>query len=268
MEDKKQHRQFFTDPKYRGDIETCARYEISHQKEQAAKPTKHFDPEDNQKKWYHPAIDRADIVALAVKAELNGRSGVDLDFDDPELSHEIIDTMAEIVRQGMGTHFYEGISTIELPAKEREWPESQPFTENPDGGFYTMGQVRKQLFDKLIDKALHHGQEPGNYTPTERCLRTVRSVIDVIDGGEGNRPGGEGLPLMQFILSPHPSFDESREEKNLPRYDNSIPLDEGLLPPSDYQTGMVKAFDRHFDNRFESNIKERSLRAARELFGG
>jgi hypothetical protein len=264
-DEEQQPRLWDTDEEYRGQVIEGARWKLDQVKLKrlAAEP------------YYYgnlPLVGQAEVIAAACLSDLRGRGGVGNELDsymgDQEIEEEIIDTMAEIVRQGMGTHIYEGISTIELPAKEREWPESQPFTENPDGGFYTMGQVRKQLFDKLIDKALHHGQEPGNYTPTERCLRTVRSVIDVIDGGEGNRPDGEGLPLMQFMLSPHPSFDEAREEKNLPRYDNSMPLDEGLLPPSDYQTGMVKAFDRHFDNRFETNIKERSLRAARELFGG
>jgi hypothetical protein len=269
MEDKKQYRRFFTDTKYQESIEKTAQWELARQKEDAAKPVKNFDPDDSQKEWYHPAVDRADVVALAIKSELNGRSGVDLDFDDPELGQEVSDTIAEIVRQGMASEVYERPAIEHTPPfvyHDEKWPYFDDNEIRSSGETYTPHEVRQQLFDRMLDKAIFHGTH-GDFTPVERCVQTVRSVIDVINGGDGNRPDGKGLPLFQLMISPHPEYLEERARQGLPDYDNSVPVDYGL-PSPEYQTGLTRAFEDHFDTRFAGAIKDRSIRAAKDLFGG
>jgi hypothetical protein len=263
MADKEQHRRFFTDEDYRNGIRKSATQLIESSIAVADQQEKFIKNGVMSEEDYHPPIDMADTVAYAILSDLNDRSGVDLDFD-PEINHEIADTVAEIVRQGMkpNNNIYERVTVLENPA----YPQLNNRVLKATDGYVQPPQVREFLFDALIDKAIHHGQEPGDFTPVERCIRTVRSVINILDGAEGNRPDGEGLPLIQMELSPHPDYLRGLNRiHDIIDFGDNL-LDYGVLGPNDYQGGMTRLFDHHFDQRFEQQIQSRQARAARDLF--
>jgi len=261
MEDKKQSRRYFTDKNYRHQIQEAAYADVERSKifmgEDLDKGTEH----------YHPIVDQADLAAEAVLSQLSDRSGIQLDFD-PETNHEIADTLAEIIRHSMAAQVYERPPLDYTPFvyHDEKWPFFDDNEIRSEGGTYTPHEVRQQLFNRMIDKAMTCGQEEGNYTPTERCMRTVHGVIGLIDGKGGNRSDGKGLPVMQLMICPSPEYSEERARKGLPLYDNSVPLDCGL-PAPDYETGLTRAFEDHYTSRFETSIRARQLRAAKDLFG-
>jgi hypothetical protein len=266
MTNKRAARQFFTDEDYRKAIRKTAIRDIEQSIKLADDEERRAKNGTVQEEYYHPPVDMADVAANAIINNLDDRGGVNLDFD-PEINREIADTVAEIVRQATApdNNIYERTPTIDLhPYTQLNTPD----LKSRDGEVYPQ-HIREFLFDHIIDKAIEHGEEPGGYTPVERCLRTARSIINAIDGGAGNQPIGQGLPLLQLILAPHPRYVEARvrhEEPMLP--ENEVMVDYGLLPPNDYQTGMADAFDRRFDQRFDDQIKARTIRAAKDLFEG
>lgn len=278
MEDFKQHRRFFTDTQYAKKIEKEAHSAMKY-------PLAEFGVADdvntmdaNDRESYHPLVDIADVIADGTISILENRSIARMDVDGSLMS-EIYDAVAEGVRYALQQQTvkniplcsaYESIPVVEMKPfeyQDKKWPHYDNEIRT-SGEQYTPSEIREQLFNRLIDKAIQHGGEPGNWTPMERCLRTAYSVIDVIDGGEGNRPDGRGLPLMQLMMSPHPEYEEGRARQGLPMYDNSVPVDHALLSPTEYQTGMARAFEEHYDRRFADVIQQRSFKAAKDLFGG
>lgn len=131
---------------------------------------------------------------------------------------------------------------------------------------YTPEEMREQLFERFMDAAVLHGSDP-NFTPVEQCMQTVRSVVGIIDGEKGNnQPDGLGVPLYQLLPGPHPEFEEARKRQGLRPYSINYPLNSGL-EETEYSTGLGQAFEKQFDERFLTAIKERTIKAAKELFG-
>jgi hypothetical protein len=272
MEDKKQYRRFFTDPDYRLGIEESAKNDLKWRVRELKEPYEEEAKDENGFPYPSPCIDQADAVARAIISDLRNRGGgIDdaIGNFDLEAQTQLKDVAAEIVRQGMASEVYERPAIDHPPPfvyHDEKWPYFDDNEIRSSGETYTPHEVRQQLFDRMLDKAIFHGTH-GDFTPVERCVQTVRSVIDVINGGDGNRPDGKGLPLFQLMISPHPEYLEGRARQGLPDYDNSVPVDYGL-PSPEYQTGLTRAFEDHFDTRFASAIKDRTIRAAKDLFGG
>jgi len=258
-------------------LETDEVYRDKIQKEATYRLMRVGEMQNSERRRYFygnlPLAGPVEVTAAACLEELRSRSGVGNELEsylgDQEIEEDIIDSMVEIIRQGMGAEIYERppIDNKPFVYHDEKWPHYDDNEIRSSGETYTPHEVRQQLFDKMIDKAIFHGQEPGDLSPTERCLRTVHSVINVINAGEGNRPDGQGLPLFQLLISPHPEYMEARSRLGLPDYDNTVPVDCGL-PAPEYQTGLTRAFEDHFNDRFATQIKERSVKAAKDLFGG
>lgn len=271
MEPSKRIRQLDSDEDYRDRVKTSATTRLKYNQPDditswtEAEKEAHFASFGGQ-----PYNDAADTIAHAVLSDLRGRKGVgnELDQYDDEVVEDIFDHVSEIIRQGIAAEVYERPALDYTPFvyHDEKWPFFDDNEIRSEGGTYTPHEVRQQLFNRMIDKAMTCGQEEGNYTPTERCMRTVHGVIGLIDGKGGNRSDGKGLPVMQLMICPSPEYSEERARKGLPLYDNSVPLDCGL-PAPDYETGLTRAFEDHYTSRFETSIRARQLRAAKDLFG-
>jgi hypothetical protein len=134
-------------------------------------------------------------------------------------------------------------------------------------GVVTPHEVREQFFERFTQAAIAVAQEPGDYTIEERCVRVVHEVLDVIDAKDGNKPTGEGLPLMQMLLAPHPDYEKARMRHGEPVYDVTLPFNYGLVS-GDYNTGTARAYADYLDKGTFEGISARSVRSAKEMFGG
>jgi hypothetical protein len=218
--------------------------------------------------WYSGAplktpVDFATRAAITYVTDRTGISGHEI---DKTTRKDLTDVVAEIFKQANAAAAAESLYERIVAIDEHPYKSLNNRLLVSKTGVVEMPQVREFLFDALIDTAIKHGEEPGNFTTVERCIRTARSVLDIIDGGQGNRPDGEGLPLLQLVLSPHPDYMEARARHHDQVEFGDTILDYGMLGPNNYQTGLARAFDNRFDERFAEQIESRTIRAARDLF--
>lgn len=276
MNDNHQFRRYFTDAEYRREIEERVKNELKWEKNWASKPYEKEDEDESNFPYPSPYIDQADVIARVVISDMRkyGRGTDDIIGNlDLEMQTEMKDVAAEIIRQGIGGNAYERINVSHTDTNYKTSYQIEQDFKNNDAEFYRVAdgegystlEIRAQLFDQFLGAALHHGTDE-NFTPVERCMRTVRSVIGIIDGENGNGPDGNGLPLFQIIPSPHPDYAQARVRHDLPAYPNDVPINIGLIS-TETSTGLGPAFEQRFDHFFAKAVGERMIRSAKELFG-
>lgn len=150
-----------------------------------------------------------------------------------------------------------GIASVQ---ESSEIIDRDPYDSKSPENVYTPHQVRCQVFDRMLEVAKVEANSPVERSIEERCLRTVHGVLDVIDAGGGNKPDGQGLPLFQLLLSPHPDYTEGRERAGLPAYDTTVPFDCGLVG-GENNTGLAHAFADRYDS-----VRGEMAKKAMELF--
>lgn len=225
MEDKKQHRRFFTDEEYQKDIKKSSVSRIEREIAWVGEADQYFEKGGMKDENYHPPIDMADISANAIITELQGRSGVDIDFD-PEINHEIADTLAEIIRQGMvpGYNPYE-----ETPVVDMSRFDLQPVEMDKPLDLFARAHVKWGLERwegvQGAFMAAERWSHRTDLTERERCHGVAHDV-----------------------------YHQTGTRVTLDRIGQDMPVD----PGQDYVN--------FYENQFGTQIRNRTVKAAQDLF--
>lgn len=248
--DEKQPRRYDTDKEYRDMIDDRAKVLVERKRGDMGYST-------DRNYGNHPILDEADLAALAIVSELDGRGGVNLDFDD-DLNEEVADTLSAIIRKAYNVpatmNLYEQLQPVERPADL--WVEKvKTFVEAIPPG--TPGDIAGDIYVNMRDGkiSVQEAIEQVKQASEEDRIENLNEELRAYMNTAAKWAEAEGVHKEEACYG-------VARDAYLMRFNPAIARQE---PSSDFDPGRV--FNEIFDMRFAEEIKARQIRAAKELFG-